>query len=130
MGSCRGESASSEKVARSVVEYVYSLASPTFAPQTPYKDLNIQSIQTIPYPYPLSTVFPPTRSSSTTPNGNLTGSTTPTPAGPNGAKILVATDLERGRVGWEDALGFLKVVEYRYTRFALDERSGEWKMIR
>ncbi|KAL7416022.1 hypothetical protein BDY24DRAFT_337463 [Mrakia frigida] len=98
--------------------------------ETPYKDLNIQSIQTIPYPYPLSTVFPPTRSSSTTPNGTLTGNTTPTPAGPNGAKILVATDLERGRVGWEDALGFLKVVEYRYTRFALDERSGEWKMIR
>jgi len=99
--------------------------------QTPYKDLNIQPIQTIPYPYPLSTVFPPTRSStSNTPNGTITGNTTPTPAGPNGAKILVPTDLERGRVGWEDALGFLKVVEYRYTRFALDERSGDWRMVR
>ena len=60
----------------------------------------------------------------------MTGNTTPSPAGPADAKVMVPLDLERGRIGWDDAMGFLKIVEYRYTRFALDERSGRWKMVR
>jgi cation-transporting ATPase 13A2 len=100
--------------------------------QTPYGDLNTATLQTIPYPYPVSTVFPPsqTASVSSTPVGTTTGNTTPSPAGPADAKVMVPLDLERGRIGWDDAMGFLKIVEYRYTRFALDERSGRWKMVR
>lgn len=43
---------------------------------------------------------------------------------------MVPLDLERGNVTWEETMGFLKVVEYRYTRFALDERVGRWAMVR
>lgn len=42
-------------------------------------------------------------------------------------------DVEAGSVGWEDTMGFLKVVDYRYTRFVLDERvpgKAQWRMIR
>jgi cation-transporting ATPase 13A3/4/5 len=39
-------------------------------------------------------------------------------------------DLERGQTVWEETMGFLKVAEYRYTRFALQPGTGKWTMIR
>lgn len=39
-------------------------------------------------------------------------------------------DVERGNTTWEETMGFLKVTEYRYTRFALDPATGRWAMIR
>lgn len=45
------------------------------------------------------------------------------PMGPNG-------DVEAGKTTWEETLGFLKLVEYRYTRFALNPASNQWIMVR
>ncbi|CED85070.1 ca-transporting atpase [Phaffia rhodozyma] len=111
--------------------------------QTPFKDINIIPFQTIPYPYPISTVFPPKlRTPSNTASRTTTGTVTPTqmntrPAGHSivpDAKDLIPLDIEAGSMTWEETMGFLKVVEYRYTRYALDERGGEgkgtWRMIR
>jgi hypothetical protein len=49
--------------------------------------------------------------------------------GVGGAKDLLH-DVERGNTSWEETMGFLKITEYRYTRFALDPATGRWAMIR
>jgi cation-transporting ATPase 13A2 len=112
--------------------------------QTPYGDLHVVPIDIIPYPYPLSTVFPqyaspadqsqnpsirrgqtgPSRSSPL-PSHAINGA----PAGVGAAKDLLH-DVERGNTSWEETMGFLKITEYRYTRFALDPATGRWAMIR
>lgn len=51
------------------------------------------------------------------------------PGGVGAAKDLLP-DLEPGKTTWEETMGFLKVMEYRYTRFALDPATGRWAMIR
>lgn len=111
--------------------------------QTPFKDLNIIPLQSIAYPYPLSTVFPSAASpvgrsqnasSAASTNGTATAAAA---AVATDAKDMVValdrTDVEAGSVGWEDTMGFLKVVDYRYTRFVLDERvpgKAQWRMVR
>jgi len=51
------------------------------------------------------------------------------PGGIGGAKDLTQ-DIEHGKTTWEETMGFLKIVEYRYTRFALEPGTGKWAMIR
>ena len=51
------------------------------------------------------------------------------PGGVGGAKDLTQ-DVEVGRTTWEETTGFLKIMEYRYTRFALEPGTGHWAMIR
>ncbi|WWC88708.1 uncharacterized protein L201_003621 [Kwoniella dendrophila CBS 6074] len=84
--------------------------------ETPYGDLHIIPLQVIPYPYPLSTVFP------------QHFPTAPATAGSSAAPSV--RDLEPGKTTWEETMGFLKVMEYRYTKFALDPANGRWAMIR
>lgn len=123
--------------------------------ETPYGDLHIIPQQILDYPYPLSTVFPEVLSipSSSRPEtiGSTQSSRTPSivaanarahvPASANGngngldtskggAKDLMTIDLERGSTSWEETMGFLKIAEYRYTRFALQPGTGRWSMIR
>lgn len=118
--------------------------------QTPYGDLHIVPLKVLPYPYPLSTVFPKavvpsvanTATSSRAPSvmqavppvsHALNGEQ---PGGIGAAKDLVTKpavsngDVESGKTTWEETLGFLKVAEYRYTRFALNPASNQWVMIR
>lgn len=52
------------------------------------------------------------------------------PAGGVGAAKDLTPDLEPGKTTWEETMGFLKIMEYRYTRFALEPGSGRWAMIR
>lgn len=40
------------------------------------------------------------------------------------------SDVEPGKTVWEETTGLLKVMEYRYTKFALDPTTGRWAMIR
>ena len=112
--------------------------------QTPYGDLHVVPIGIIPYPYPLSTVFPqyaPAADQSQNPSirrgqAGMSGSS-PLPShaingaspGVGGAKDLLH-DVERGNTSWEETMGFLKITEYRYNRFALDPATGRWAMIR
>ncbi|WVQ96650.1 hypothetical protein IAU59_003756 [Kwoniella sp. CBS 9459] len=117
--------------------------------ETPYGDIHIIPLQIIAYPYPLSTVFPQsivlqpgTAGSSTAPslrgqNGIALGSPTPPshalngePAGGVGGAKDLMPDVEPGKTTWEETMGFLKVMEYRYTKFALDPATGRWAMIR
>ena len=115
-------------------------------PQTPYGDLHVIPLQVIPYPYPLSTVFPQAIVTATTSrapslretrphdpshtNGSpITHATNGVPGGVGAAKDLVP-DLEQGKKTWEETMGFLKVMEYRYTKFALDPTISRWSMIR
>ncbi|KAL7423997.1 hypothetical protein Q5752_001582 [Cryptotrichosporon argae] len=95
--------------------------------ETPYGDLHIVPMQIIAYPYPLSTVFP--RSTAPTAEASRATSVRGVAPDPRGAKDLVP-DLERGQTTWEETMGFLKIVDYRYTRFALDPATGQWVMIR
>nr|XP_019012720.1 cation-transporting ATPase 13A3/4/5 [Kwoniella pini CBS 10737]OCF51501.1 cation-transporting ATPase 13A3/4/5 [Kwoniella pini CBS 10737] len=83
--------------------------------ETPYGDLHIIPLQVIPYPYPLSTVFP--QHSQIIP-ATAGSSTAPSLRGQNGTTT------------WEETMGFLKIMEYRYTKFALDPANGRWAMIR
>lgn len=113
--------------------------------ETPFGDLHIVPLQVIPYPYPLSTVFPQhvatavaSRAGSVhnvATNGlglaevnghQLNGEP---PGGIGGARELVH-DIEQGKTTWEETTGFLKVMEYRYTKFALEPLTGRWHMIR
>ena len=52
------------------------------------------------------------------------------PEGGVGAAKDLTQDVERGKTTWEETMGFLKVMEYRYTRFALEPGTGRWAMIR
>lgn len=52
------------------------------------------------------------------------------PDGGVGAAKDLTQDVERGKTTWEETMGFLKVMEYRYTRFALEPGNGRWAMIR
>jgi cation-transporting ATPase 13A2 len=129
---CRGESESSPGVISTDL-------------QTPYGDLHVVPIDIIPYPYPLSTVFPqyaPPADQSQNPSirRGQTGTASRSsplpshaingaPAGVGAAKDLLH-DVERGNTSWEETMGFLKITEYRYTRFALDPATGRWAMIR
>lgn len=112
--------------------------------ETPYGDLHIVPQRTIDYPYPLSTVFPQTASEvSKTMSRTATIASTQSSAAANTAsqpdtdrirngtaKDLTVVDLERGKTSWEETMGFLKVMEYRYTRFAFQPGAGKWAMIR
>lgn len=126
-------------------------------PQTPYGDLHIIPLQIVPYPYPLSTVFPqavpPAGSISSRaasirgqpqaqqPQAGMSnGSPIPIqppqhalpdqPAGGVGAAKDLLHDVEPGKTTWEETTGYLKVMEYRYTKFALEPGTGRWAMIR
>lgn len=115
--------------------------------ETPYGDLHIIDLQVIPYPYPMSTVFPQAVPSVSSRAASIRGQPTPgvsnghgiqapvyalpeqPPGGVGGAKDLLH-DVEPGKTTWEETMGFLKVMDYRYTRFALEPGTGRWSMIR
>ncbi|OWZ71730.1 hypothetical protein AYX14_02820 [Cryptococcus neoformans] len=111
--------------------------------ETPYGNLHIIPLNIVPYPYPLSTVFPQSipPASATSANGSFglsSGSISAQPlhslngepaGGVGGAKDLMS-DVEPGKTVWEETAGLLKVMEYRYTKFALDPTTGRWAMIR
>jgi len=118
--------------------------------ETPYGDLHIIPLQIIPYPYPLSTVFPQALplTSAASRDGSVRGvpvlsssnNSSPVqppihafngqPTGGVGAAKDLIPDLEQGKTTWEETMGFLKIMEYRYTRFALEPGTGRWSMIR
>ncbi|GMK53976.1 hypothetical protein CspeluHIS016_0105620 [Cutaneotrichosporon spelunceum] len=95
--------------------------------ETPYGDLHIVDMKIISYPHPISTVFPDM--ASVPPSvlqsraASRAGSRADTPTGTTG-------DVEVGKTTWEEKTGQLKVMEYRYTRFALNPVTGKWCMVR
>ncbi|KIR42837.1 cation-transporting ATPase 13A3/4/5 [Cryptococcus deuterogattii 99/473] len=111
--------------------------------ETPYGNLHIIPLHIVPYPYPLSTVFPqsipPASANSANGSVSLTSSSAPAkplhslngePAGGVGGAKDLMSDVEPGKTVWEETTGLLKVMEYRYTKFALDPTTGRWAMIR
>lgn len=76
--------------------------------QSPYRDRTIFSMKCLDYPYPWSTVF--------------ASATSPSPRSVATSDTLVNGD--------RDILDVLRVVDYRYARFALDPRSGLFTMLR
>lgn len=68
--------------------------------KTPYRDISLFPVKTLKYPYPLSTVF----------TTKSTG--------------------ENGATGKISELSTLRIVDYRYSRFALDPRSGLFSAIK
>lgn len=42
----------------------------------------------------------------------------------------MTVDIERGETSWEATMGYLQVIDYRYTRFVWNAVVGKWKMIR
>lgn len=96
--------------------------------ETPYGDLHIIPLNIISYPYPLSSVFPEIAS---VPPSAGPGSRAESRTGSHAEMALPITgDVELGKTTWEEKTGHLKVMEYRYTRFALNPVTGKWCMIR
>ncbi|KAG8214021.1 hypothetical protein J3R82DRAFT_10776 [Butyriboletus roseoflavus] len=85
--------------------------------ESPHRDITLFPVKRIPYPYERSTVFP---SISPEPNGRsrkLSVSSRSKPNGDNGhSKVEMLEDLH--------------IVDYRYSRFALDTRTGLFTMVR
>lgn len=101
--------------------------------ETPYGDIHIVPMEVIDYPYPLSTVFPAAAAASTGASAHASANASAAASAAN--SILNGTnghhtDVEQGKSSWEEKTGHLRVMEYRYTRFALDPRTGRWAMIR
>ncbi|KAJ6587027.1 hypothetical protein DFH09DRAFT_1142340 [Mycena vulgaris] len=76
--------------------------------ESAYRDITLFRILTLSYPYPISTVFPSSVADSLEPTRTTSSLSNQQP----------------------DPLGTLTVVDYRYSRFALDPRTGLFNMIR
>lgn len=76
-------------------------------------------LKSVKYPYRLSTVFPPLTLDS---NGCLNGIRRSSTSSPRKLGGALDTDIE--------ILDMLRIVDYRYSRFALDPRSGLFHMTR
>jgi hypothetical protein len=87
--------------------------------KTPYRDMAMSPLQNVKYPYRLSTVFPPLTLDS---NGCLNGIRRSSTSSPRKLRGALDTDIE--------ILDMLRIVDYRYSRFALDPRSGLFHMTR
>ncbi|EKC97467.1 cation transporting ATPase [Trichosporon asahii var. asahii CBS 8904] len=100
--------------------------------ETPYGDIHIVPMDVIDYPYPLSTVFPAAAAASAAASAHASANASAAASAAN--SILNGTnghhDVEQGKMTWEEKSGKLRVMEYRYTRFALDPLTGRWAMIR
>ena len=83
--------------------------SPLNTFQSSYKAVMLLPIQVLEYPYHISTVFPPT-----VPMDHETEAVRPPP------------DYEVR----DGMLSHLLIVDYRYTRFAVDPRTGLFHMVR
>ena len=83
--------------------------------KTVYRDLALMQLQTLDYPYDLSTVFPNVAD----PSVRLPLSRRPS-----------RSQLQNGNGEASHKLGTLVVVDYRYTRFALDPRTGLFSAVK
>lgn len=83
--------------------------SPLNAFQSSYKTIILLPIQVLKYPYHISTVFP---------------QTVPVDQGTEAVKPAKDYEVRDGM------LSHLLVVDYRYTRFAVDPRTGLFNMVR
>lgn len=83
--------------------------------KTVYRDLALMRLQTLDYPYEVSTVF----SAPFDPTARLPLSRRPS-----------RSQLQNGNGDASQKLGTLVVVDYRYTRFALDPRTGLFSAVK
>lgn len=80
-----------------------------------YRDIALMPLQTLDYPYELSTVF----STPADPTTRLPLSRRPS-----------RSQLQNGNGDVSQKLGTLVVVDYRYTKFALDPRTGLFSAVK
>jgi cation-transporting ATPase 13A2 len=105
--------------------------------QTPFGDLHIVPQKMIPYAYPVSTVFPQnipstkaSRSATVASNSSSRAPSVTKSHGVGAARDMLTIDVERGETSWEETMGYLHVIDYRYTRFVWNAVLKKWKMIR
>src|SRR6267154_1774940 len=89
------------------------------ASKTTYRDMALFPLQHIKYPYHVSTVFPSPALDS---NGRLNNSRRPSVSSARKPGDDLDSEVQM--------LDTLLVVDYRYSRFALDPRTGLFDMIR
>src|SRR5882762_6652586 len=89
------------------------------ASKTTYRDLALFPLHQIKYPYHISTVFPAPALDS---NGWFNGSRRATMSSPRKPGDGLDTEIQM--------LDTLRIVDYRYLRFALDPRTGLFNVIR
>lgn len=83
--------------------------------KTSHSDIALYPVRVLRYPYPLSTVFPQAEAGATPRRSSI--SSLPQPG--NG-----------GMQHEDDLLDKLLVLDYRYSRYVLDPRSGLFSMVR
>lgn len=87
--------------------------------KTAHRDMALFPIQHIKYPYHISTAFPPVVLDS---NGRVNGSRRPSSSSLHKPNMGLNFDIEM--------LEKIQIVDYRYSRFALDPRTGLFSIIR
>src|ERR1700734_4195661 len=87
--------------------------------KTTYRDMALFPLQRIKYPYHISTVFPPPVLDS---GGRLNGSRRSSVSSPRKPGDSLDSEVQM--------LDTLHTVDYRYSRFALDPRTGLFNMTR
>ncbi|KAL0956491.1 hypothetical protein HGRIS_002636 [Hohenbuehelia grisea] len=75
--------------------------------ESSFRDITMFPIRSIAYPYPIATVFP---------HPPITAD--------------IASARANGKLPEDDVLGILQTIDYRYSRFALDPRTGLFNMIK
>ncbi|KAG5648535.1 hypothetical protein DXG03_003146 [Asterophora parasitica] len=85
--------------------------------ETAHRDLHLLPLRSLEYPYHITTVFP-----SSVPIDQVTTSAV--------LSSIFTKSQTNGIISEDDTLQRLLVVDYRYSRFALDPRSGLFAMIR
>ena len=81
--------------------------------ETPYRDISLFTMKILDYPYPLSTVF-----------------SSAVIAPPKPASIAESSRSSMRENNTDELLHELKVVDYRYARYALNPRTGLFGMVR
>ena len=89
------------------------------APKTTHRDITLFPLHTLDYPYHITSVFPAVVS----PDQVTPLSTSSSASRSNKLNGGVASH-------GDDTLGRLLVVDYRYSRFALDPRTGFFSMVK
>lgn len=87
--------------------------------QTTHRDIALFPLQTLSYPYPISTVF-----------SSLTEESLKSQKQSRRSSVSSTPQVQNGVTTGDQILETLRVVDYRYSRFALDPRTGLFGMTR
>ncbi|TIB04331.1 hypothetical protein E3P88_01870 [Wallemia ichthyophaga] len=82
--------------------------------ETQFGHVNLYDIESMPFPFPMSHIFPHDT----------------TKSAPSTSKVKSADTIESGTSSDSSSAGFIRFFDYRYTKFILNDEQGVFRMIR